>query len=128
MLLQGHVPARMEQQGTVATDRVRWDRLGLVAGSAAIAAADKYIFEREQKRFSGFDIPKHKRYDGLEGPAHFAGVRKVDGKMLALLEAGDDIVVLPIDEAVALRLKRLKLGQALSLNAEGQIKKKGRRR
>lgn len=99
-----------------------------MADSAAIAAADKYVFEREQKRCNGFDIPNHKRYDGLNGPALFAGLRKVDGKMLALLKTGNDIVVLPIDETVALRLKRLKLGQALSLSAGGQIKKKGRRR
>jgi hypothetical protein len=95
----------------------------------ALEAAQKYIIEREQKRLNGFDIPKHKAHTfshSLE--AVHAEMRLIDGQTLALLKAGDDIMVLPIDDATARRLKRLTLGRQVAVSAKGTIKTKGRRR
>ena len=91
-------------------------------------AADRYILEREQKRFTMPDIPKHVRYHKLEGSAAFAGIRQVEGQLLALLKNGDEVMVLPIDAANARRLKRLAIGDAVTVTTQGSIKKKGRSR
>lgn len=92
-------------------------------------AADKYIFEREQKRINGFEIPKHARYTFLKDvSAKYAGTRHVDGQALALLKVGEEILVLPVDEATARRLKRIVLGQPVDASAKGIIKTKGRSR
>jgi len=128
VLLPGHVSRHVEQQRAATTDGVRWSVPGVAPASGAIDAVGKYVFEREQKRLNGFDIPKHRRYDGFDGLATFAGVRQIDGQMLALVKQGQDIMVMPIDEPAARRLKRLALGQVVTLTPEGLIKKKGRRR
>ncbi|MES3021661.1 MAG: TraI/MobA(P) family conjugative relaxase [Pseudomonadota bacterium] len=92
-------------------------------------AADKYITEREQKRLNGFDIKKHSRYSfHKDASAAHAGTRQIDGQALALLDMGKEIMVLPVDDATARRLKRVAIGQTLSLTANGAIKTKGRSR
>ena len=88
---------------------------------------DKYIAEREQKRLSGLDIPKHCRYFYSEDPLTYAGTRNVDGQMLTLLKRGNTIMVLPIDQPTARRLKRLAVGDAVTVT-KGKIKTKGRSR
>jgi hypothetical protein len=128
VLLPGHVPGHVEQQGTAANNGVRRDIPGPGRLAAPLAAADKYVFEREQTRARCSDIPKHHRYDGFQGPAVFAGIRKVDGHSLAMLRLGEEVMVLPIDEATARRLKRLAPGTAVSVTSQGSIKKKGRSR
>jgi hypothetical protein len=100
-----------------------------MAPVVAVTAADKYISEREQKRVKGFDIPKHERYTADNaGPALYAGIRRVDGQMLALLKRDDAVMVLEVDDATAQRLKRLPLGAQVGMNAQGVIRKKGRSR
>ena len=89
--------------------------------------ADKYIAEREQKRLSGLDIPKHCRYFDSEGPLTYAGTRNVDGQMLTLLKRGNTILVLLIDQPTTRRLKRLAVGDAVTVT-KGKIKTKGRTR
>jgi hypothetical protein len=97
--------------------------------TAAAAAADRYIAEREQKRVNGFDIPKHARYTSLNaGATAYAGTRWIDGHALALLRQRDAVMVLEIDEATARRLRHLPLGARVSVNAQGAIKSKGRSR
>lgn len=92
-------------------------------------AADKYIAERSSKRAKGFDIPNHRRYNSLDkGTAVFAGLRQIDDENLALLKRGEEIIVLPVDVATAQRLKRLSLGDQVSLSDKGAIRKKGRSR
>lgn len=92
-------------------------------------AAEKYILEREQKRSKGLEIPKHARYTfSMDVSAIYAGLRRIDGQALALLKAGEEILVLPVDEATARRLKRLVLGQQIEASAKGVIKTKGRSR
>ena len=96
--------------------------------SSGLAAADKYILEREQKRLTLPDIPKHVRYHEHDGAVGFAGIRQVEGRTLALLRNGDEIMVLPIDAASARRLKRLAIGEAVAITARGAIATKGRGR
>jgi hypothetical protein len=96
--------------------------------TSAIAASSKYVFEREQRRLTISDIPKHLVYDGFLGEAHFAGLRMVDGQQLALLERGGEIMVTPVSDATALRLKRLARGDLVTVGKGGSIRGKGRRR
>ena len=88
---------------------------------------DKYIAEREQKRLSGLDIPKHCRYFDSEDLLTYAGVRNVDGQMLTLLKHENTIMVLPIDQPTTRRLKKLTIGDAVTVT-RGKIKTKGRSR
>jgi hypothetical protein len=93
------------------------------------AAADKYIAEREAKRLKGFDIPKHSRYTDGDGALAFQGTRTVEGQLLALLKRGDEVMVMPIDQATARRLTRIAVGDAVSITPKGSIKTtKGRSR
>jgi hypothetical protein len=93
------------------------------------AAARKYIAEREQKRLSGFDIPKHVGYtEGKDRAAVYVGTRQVDGQALALLKHGDEVQVLPVDDATARRLKRVPVGTQVGVTSKGAIKTKGRSR
>jgi len=47
---------------------------------------------------------------------------------MALLKRGDELLVLPVNEATARRMKRMKLGDPVTANATGAIKSKGRSR
>ncbi len=94
-----------------------------------ISPAGKYVFEREQKRLKGFDIPKHTEYSFCKGHVFsYEGIRVVDGQALVLLKCGDEINVFPIDAATTNRLKRKPLGCQLSVTATGAITAKGRGR
>jgi hypothetical protein len=131
VLLPRHVPGDVEQQGAKPVDGLRRDIFGPGRLSPQVAAAaDKYIAEREGKRLKGFDIPKHSRYtDGQDGAATFAGIRQVEGQSLALLKRGEEVMVLPVDEPTARRLKRLAVGDAITVTPQGSIKTtKGRSR
>ena len=100
-----------------------------VEQTSAAKAADKYVIEREQKRCNGFDITKHARYTFTqEMSVEYAGIRRIDGQALALLKAGNEILVFPVDDATARRLKRISLGQQIEVSAKGVIKTKGRSR
>ena len=90
---------------------------------------DQYIAEREAKRLKGFDIPKHSRYiDGM-GALTFAGIRNVEGQTLALLKRGEEVMVLPIDQATARRWSCVAVGDSVSVTPKGGLKtSKGRGR
>jgi hypothetical protein len=63
------------------------------------------------------------------GAATFAGIRQVEGQSLALLKRGEEVMVLPVDEPTARRLKRLAVGDAITVTPQGSIKTtKGRSR
>lgn len=129
VLLPGHVPGHMEHQRANPDNGLRREvsRPGVAAPS--VAAMDKYIAEREEKRLKGFDIPKHRRYnDNDSGNSAFAGIRQVEGTALALLRRGEEVVVLPINEATVRRMKRLALGDPVTVTPQGSIKTKGRSR
>lgn len=131
VLLPRDVPRHVEQQRAQPANPLRRpvSRSGVAA--AALAAADKYIAEREAKRLKGFDIPKHFRYTASAGSMTFAGIRNVEGRPLALLKHGDgdEVMVMPIDQATARRLSRIKIGDPVSITPKGSIKtSKGRSR
>lgn len=103
-------------------------RAGPAPAPSALAAVDKYIAEREEKRLTIFDIPKHRRYNENDsGAAIYAGSRQIDGHSLALLKRGEEGMVLPIDEATARRMQRLALGDPVTVT-KGSIKMPGRSR
>lgn len=129
VLLPRDVPGHMEHQGAKPDNGLRRDIFGAGRIAAGQAAADKYIAEREATRLKVFDIPKHTRYNhDNDGAAAFAGVRQVEGQALALLKRGDEVMVLPIDAATAQRLKRVAVGEAITVTPKGSIKTKGRSR
>ncbi|MDS4071295.1 MAG: TraI/MobA(P) family conjugative relaxase [Candidatus Competibacter sp.] len=139
VLLPGHVPDHLEHPGAQPDDGLRRGlarpgvaavvgRAGLAPASSALEAVDKYIAEREEKRLKIFDIPKHRRYNEDDsGAAIYAGSRQIDGHSLALLKRGEEVIVLPIDEASARRMKRLALGDPVTVT-KGSIKMPGRSR
>jgi hypothetical protein len=97
------------------------------ATSQASKAADQYIQEREQKRKDIFDILIHRRYNESDaGISAFAGIRRIDGQPLALLQRDNEIIVMPVDEKTAHRLNRLSLGSPVTCAGMGLIKLKGR--
>lgn len=130
MLLPGHVPGDMEQQRAQSNSSVRRGTSGGGLSSEQWAAADRYIAEREAKRDEGIDIPKHLRYDQEreKGPFNYMGSRNMDGQYLALLKQEDVVRVLPVDQATARRLKRVKVGDPVSVTPKGSIKTQGRTR
>jgi D-lyxose ketol-isomerase len=127
VLLPGNVPSHMEQQRTEPDNTVRRDIYR--AGITPKQAAENYIAEREEKRMKGIDIPLHRHYkQGDEGSTSYAGTRQVGGHSLALLKKGDDMIVMPVDEATANRISRLKVGDQITLKPDGSITRKGRSR
>jgi hypothetical protein len=92
----------------------------------------QYVEEREAKRSKGFDIKKHRRYTAPEKAAEvvmrYAGTRCKSGEWLALFELGEVVDVMPVDQATASRLKRLVIGDVVTVTAQGSIKTRGRSR
>jgi hypothetical protein len=100
------------------------DVAGKIKGAVAI-----YIAEREQKRATGFDLVKHVPFTAHNaGKVAFAGLRSVEGQMLALLKHQDHVMVLEIEDGTADRLKRLSLGTQVRVTSRGEIRTTGRRR
>ena len=129
VLLPRDVPRHLEQQGTQRDNGLRRDIHRAGGLTSASSAADKYITERKAKRSKGFDITNHRRYNEHdEGATEFAGLRQVEGEFLALLKRDDEVIVLPVDAATTRRLKRLALGDDVSLTSKGTVKTKGRSR
>lgn len=127
VLLPGDVPGHVEQPGTQPDNTLRRRVFEPDVNQERITSVDKYIAEREQKRLSGLDIPKHCRYFDSESSLAYAGIRNVDGQMLTLLKNGNTILVLPIDQPTARRLKKLAIGDAVTVT-KGKIKTKRRSR
>jgi len=129
VLLPRDVPRHVEQQGTQPINELRRRVFGPRVSSKQVAAADRYIAEREEKRLKSFDIPKHTRYTGQNCSISYAGIRNIEGQTLALLKHGDEIMVLPVDQATAQRMKRVTIGDPVTVTALGSIKtSKGRGR
>lgn len=129
VLLPGDVLNHLEQQGTKPDSTLRrpvsWERLD----AKHLPAANHYIQEREEKRALNIDIPKHRLYNNGDVGGSFAGIRRIDDFPMALLRRDDEIVVMPISEAVASRLKRLSIGDSVAISKDGAIKKtRGRSR
>lgn len=117
---------------------------------AALAAAQAYIAEREEKRLRGIDIPKHALYTQCADVILFGGLRQIQGETLVLLRNGaaqrqgetrmeretrreiemetETVMVLPVDAATARRLSRVRLGAPLRVTARGSIQRPGGQR
>jgi hypothetical protein len=129
VLLSSHVSGHLEHQRTQSDDGLRRNVSRPGAVNLISDAAGKYIAERELKRQKITDIPRHRLYNKSdEGPVQFAGIRQIDGELLALLKRDDFIVVLPIDSDTAHRMKRLSIGEMVKLTARGTIVSRGRSR
>lgn len=132
VLLPRDVPGHVEQQPATADQRVRWHVPGRrsVADERELASAavNAFLLEREQTRPRLSDISKFERYDGVKGNAVFAGLHDSGGQMLALLKRGEATMVLPVSETAARRLRKLSLGDAVTVTLDGVIKTKGRTR
>lgn len=88
-------------------------------------AAALYVFEREQRRREFSDIPKHLTYDGYKGALVFAGIRHCQGQVLALLQRGSEVLVVPVGEPAARRLARLGRGAKVALREGGVVASRG---
>lgn len=123
VLLPRNVFDHMEHKGTESDNKLRRNGIGPGVTGDQLAAAKKYVAERQEKLLKGFDIPKHSLYNGGTHTAKFAGVRNIDGYPMALLKMDDDsISVLPIDKATAQRLTKVALNQEVSVTEKGSLK------
>jgi hypothetical protein len=122
VLLPGDVPRHLEPRGARSPHPRRWGALEATLTPDARAAAERYIAEREQKRLQGLAVPSHAPYHAGQGALRYAGTRTVAGQPLALLQATEAVLVLPIDAATARRLQRLAIGAALTVTPQGAIK------
>jgi hypothetical protein len=107
---------------------LRWDVSGAGVTAQPTSPVEKYIAEREAKRQSGMDIPKHRPFEAGEIPLSYAGTREVEGQKMALLRRGDEIMVLPIDATSAARAARLAIGDRIEIGTDGTVKGRGRSR
>lgn len=132
VLLPGDVSRQLEHERTKPAHSLRRGVSGAgerLTVNNQVSSADKYITERESKRLKGFDIPKHTRYTNQEGSVAFGGIRRVGEQDLALLKRDDQVLVLPIDPATAQRMKKVRLGESVTVTQTGSIKRsKGRSR
>ena len=126
MLLPDDVPGNLEHQRTQSDHQLRRPTRSsqLTPGQAA----DKYIAERNSKRANGIDIAEHIRYTNKAGAVTYGGARTVEGQALALLKHAHEVLVLPVDQATARRMKRLRIGEAVTVTPRGSLKKLGRRK
>ena len=122
VLLPNDVPGRLEQPGPQPDHALRRPvpsaGEGVEATASVIAedAIGKFIAERDAKRSCIDDIPKYRRFiETVETSGHYAGTRSIDGQLLALLQREDAVDVIPIDAATALRLKRFRIGDAITV-------------
>jgi TraI-like middle domain/TraI-like C-terminal domain/MobA/VirD2-like, nuclease domain/Large polyvalent protein-associated domain 7 len=122
VLLPRDVSGHMEQQGAKPNNALRRGVSGAGVSPEQITAAKKYISEREQKRLKINNIPNHHLYNGHKGAFAYAGIRTVDGQALALLKHGDDVMVMPIDQSTTRRLKRVGIGDFVTITQIGSIK------
>jgi methyl coenzyme M reductase gamma subunit len=122
VLLPRDVSHHLEQHGAKSDNTLRRNVFRSGVTDDHIAAAKKYIGEREQKRLNIYDIPKHSLYNGQNGAATYVGTRNVDDHVLALLKQDDEIIVLPIDQPMAKCLKHVRVGSLVTVTPKGSIK------
>lgn len=72
------------------------------------------------------DIPRHTLWTGESGRAEYAGWREKDGKPLVLLKSKEsEIIVLPVDSETLKHAKHLKIGDAVTFEYDGSVRRKG---
>ena len=129
VLLQGDAHGELAQQEAPVDRTVRRPVHTSELAAAQAAAVGKLIAERNGKRATIADIPKHSQYtQDPSSSIYYAGLRLVDGVDLALVKRGVEIEVLAVDSATANKLRRLRRGDEIELNAAGKLTRKGRAR
>lgn len=103
-------------------NRGRVDRHGHDRPGSSAVAADNFIAGQEEKRIHYSDITKFTHEDEGEGAHFFVGIRNVDGQTLALLKRGEAVRILPIDSTAPRRLKRLAVGDPVTVTPSRSIK------
>ena len=117
---------------TFADPAMEEQRQARTASQMPAAPADdavaRYVAERTAKREKGIAIPPHRRYADADAGSHaFAGMRHVEGKTLMLLQTPTEILVMPLDEKTAHRLRRLRVGMKLETKGIGMVRMRARR-
>lgn len=114
-------PAARRPAPAATVPSAAWQIPGAKLAPQAYAAADSYIEEWEAKRARGLAVLRHVRYSPCSQRLSFAGLRLVDGCALALLDRGDAMLVMPVDQATAQRLKRASIGQPVTVTPKGSL-------
>lgn len=114
-------PAARRPAPAATVPSAAWQIPGARLAPQAYAAADSYIEEREAKRARGLAVPRHVRYSPCSQRLAFAGLRIVDGCALALLDRGDAMLVMPVDQATAHRLKHASIGLPVTVTPKGSL-------
>lgn len=120
MLLPSDVSHHMEQQRAEPDNRLRRE----IFRSRATIAADSYIAERELKRKTIATILPHRHYlpEDANQLVQFAGLRNKEGEHLVLVKHHEHIIVMPIDNAISQSLKKVSVGESLTLLSSGTLR------
>ncbi|ABX51826.1 Relaxase/mobilization nuclease family protein (plasmid) [Shewanella baltica OS195] len=118
VLLSSHARDNMDKQESRGTaDSLRWGVFEPRLMPAQMAAADKYLLERMDKKAKGMDIAEHKPMVSAT-KATYIGMRNVDGQSLMLFQTVDSaIAVLPVIGVT----KQFKVGEQVSVNDKGEV-------
>ena len=128
VLLPSDVFGKLEHKGTKPDNSLRRGISGAGLDLKQIAI-EQYINERESKRIKGFDIPKNSRYNNEQGELTYGGLRTVNEQVLALIKKDNEVFILPVEKIMAQKLKKLKIGDAVTISKNGIIKRnRGRSR
>ncbi len=126
------IATRANLKVTFADPVMEEQRKARTATQAPEAPADdavaRYVAERTAKREKGIALPPHRRYSAADaGTYAYAGMRHVEGKTLMLLQTPTEILVMPLDEKTAHRLRRMRVGMKVETKGIGMVRMRARR-
>ncbi len=91
-------------------------------------ATQRYIAERNGKREKCSDILPHRPFTSADaGKFAYAGLRYIEDKTLLLLKNHSEMLVLPIDEPTANRVRRMSIDTPIDITPQGRIRSRTRR-
>jgi len=100
-------------------------KLSMHGKAEAWLAVEKFVAHRAT---SQIERPTYAPYKAGEGALAFAGLRRVEGFTLALLQRGNETLVLPLDEGSEEAAHKLRAGEAVTVEKARQVKaSRGRR-
>ncbi len=94
-----------------------------VSMKGAPSALQNYITERNSKSSYISDIMEHKIFAGSDaGKATYQGQRSLsDGSKVGLFERDNRMLVLPVSDSQAKRLKNVKVGTGVNIDVKGRV-------